>query len=392
MRNRFWPVLPLVLFAVLPASAFQVRVSRDEFVQKAAESYADELFVTTQRANLEGRFADDLFLIASERAELAGEFRNDLWAMAQRVQFSGTVADHARFAGQTVEIDGRISGNATVVATTVRLSERSEIDGSIRIIADEAILLGRIGGRTRVQARKVVLGGQFGGDVDLDVTEPVFQPGTRIAGNLFHTFEHDLALGAGVQLAGQQSRRTEAPEDTGNLGRWAMPSLLYVSLLVAGIPILLLWPHKVETAVQVLRVRWGWCAAAGSIASILLPLLAMLGLTSVVGIPLALFLLGVLMVSGLCGFVVMGLALGRMVFLRRAGGMVQRLLSLSTGLLIISFLTAVPVLMAWLFVPVAVFGLGAVFLTSILPAPAEGPATDGPVAPTGRDADPDRAA
>lgn len=367
--KRLLPAVLLLAVLAAPCAvrAFQVRVTTDEFILRPSESYAEELALTARTADLGGRMDDDLFLLASEKAALSGDFRRDVWVLAPRLQFTGRATDHVRLAGESVECDGAVGRNLTAAGNTVKLAERSRVDGSVRIVADQAILLGQVGGRVRVQARRIVLGGQFGGDVDIVSGEPVFLPGTRIAGNLFHTGAHDLVLGAGVELAGQQSRRVEPETDT-LARRFAVSSLMYLAMMFAGLPVLLIFPRPMERVLHQLRTRFVVCGAVGSAALMVLPFAAVFAASTVPGLLLALLMLAFLVTGLFAGAVAAGVRLGHVLRMRGpSGGPVERVMALSFGLIVLNLLGLVPALRVWVILPLFVFGFGAVILALATP-------------------------
>ena len=180
----------------------------------------------------------------------------------------------------------------------------------------------------------------FNGDVLIDGTVSetlvVFNGRTEITGTIGEdvvVFNGSVVLRSGARVGGDVvSRQTPQIEDgatvdgsiddlqkrwdywditfVGRLGWW----LAYtVSTLVLGLVLLMLARGLDPASIRALRDRLGATIGFGLLWFVLLPIVAVLLLVTIVGIPLGLFLLFGLGLVYSIGYVVGGLALGRLV-------------------------------------------------------------------------------
>jgi len=151
-----------------------------------------------------------------------------------------------------------------------------------------------------------------------------------------------------------------------------------ISTLVLGLLLLWLAPRAAETTAALMRDGgWGPALGVGFVVLIGLPLLALLALVTVVGIPFAIGLLLALVPLAAVGYVTGAWVLGR----RMVGPPPdRRFLAFLAGWAVLRVAGLVPVLGALVFFVTALFGVGALSW-ALLRARREGGATGGPEAP-----------
>ena len=151
-----------------------------------------------------------------------------------------------------------------------------------------------------------------------------------------------------------------------------------VSTLVLGLLLLWLAPRAAETTAALMRDGgWGPALGVGFVLLIGLPLLALLALVTVVGIPFAIGLMLAFVPLAAVGYVTGAWVLGR----RMVGPPPdRRFLAFLAGWAVLRAAALVPVLGALVFFVTALFGAGALAWT-LLRARSEGGATGGPEAP-----------
>jgi len=151
-----------------------------------------------------------------------------------------------------------------------------------------------------------------------------------------------------------------------------------ISTLVLGLLLLWLAPRAAEATAALMRDGgWGPALGVGFVVLIGLPLLALLALVTVVGIPFAIGLLLALVPLAAVGYVTGAWVLGR----RMVGPPPdRRFLAFLAGWAVLRVAGLVPVLGALVFFVTALFGVGALSW-ALLRARREGGATGGPEAP-----------
>jgi hypothetical protein len=257
--------------------------------------------------------------------------------------------------GETVQHAVIFNGNATVGGTVERsllvFNGRTEITGTV--------------------AEDVVV---FNGDV-------VLRSGARVGGDVVSLRAPQIEDGATVGGEVQDLQTRWDYWDATFIGRLGWWLAFTVSSLVLGLGLLLLASSGLDSvAIRALRERLGATIGFGLLVFVLLPVIAVLLLVTIVGIPLGLFLLLALALIYSIGYAIGALALGRLVVKPPT----SRYLAFLAGWGALRVLALVPFLggVAWLVA--TVLGLGTLWVAArarrtgevrpavVPPMPAEG--------------------
>ena len=219
-----------------------------------------------------------------------------------------------------VTVAGRVRGDLVVVSGGLTI--RGRVDGDVFTVADRA----RLAPTARV-----------GGDLGYSSKRPVVPRRARVGGEVKRLDPEKLGapLGAGVAL-----------------GLWLAVS---VSTLVLGLLLLWLGPRAADAAHDAARTRLGASLGFGLLLFFGIPILAVLALVTIVGIPLGAGLLLALLPLYALAYTTSAWLLGR----RLLGPPRGRVVSFLAGLAILRLIALVPFLSGLVWFVATVLGLGA---------------------------------
>jgi hypothetical protein len=227
--------------------------------------------------------------------------------------------------GAAVIFDGPARVEGTVTESLVVFNGRVEIIGTVR------------------------------GDVVVFNGNVVVHDGAQIGGNLITRSTPEIDEGADV--AGEQRSIATGTDwaDLGFAGRFVWWLAYTISTVVLGLILLVAAPRLDAAITWASRDRTGASIGIGVATFILLPIVAVLLLATIVGIPLGLFLLLGLALLYTVGYVVGAHAIGR--FLVREPR--SRFLAFLAGWAIVRVLGLIPIVGGLVWILVTIFGLGA---------------------------------
>jgi hypothetical protein len=235
------------------------------------------------------------------------------------------LVDRGVTAGDVVVADGDVTVRGTVDDVVVAdgdVTIRGHVTGDVVTLAGTAIL----GRRAHVD-----------GDIAYGDKKPKVAPGARVDGEVKKIDAGHIGIGVAI-------------------GVWVAVT---VSTLVLGLLLLLLFPKAADALSRTFRARKGMTALAGVLAFLLLPVIGVVLLITVVGIPLgAGILLAVLPLYGLA-YTTSAFVIGRLI-LKTA-----RIPALLVGLVILRVLAIVPFLGPIVWVVATILGLGTLVLTAL---------------------------
>lgn len=260
------------------------------------------------------------------------------WVLPASAFASSAGNDRIVVVGDVLVDRGQTAGDVIVANGDVTV--RGTVDGDLVVGDGDVAIRGHVTGDIVTFAGTATLGrrAQVDGDVVYGDKHPVVAPGARVGGDVKKINAGDIGTGL-------------------RIGIWIAVS---VSALLLGLLIALLFPKAVDALSRTFRARLGIVALVGLAALILIPLIGVVLLVTIVGIPLgAGLLLAMLPLFGL-GYTISSFAVGRWI-LAGAG----RIPAFLLGLGILRVLAFVPYLGGIVGFVATVLGLGTLVLTAL---------------------------
>ena len=251
------------------------------------------------------------------------------------VTFSGS-ADSARIAGGSVVVAGEVRGDAAVAGGAVDLTELSVVTGDLDAAGATVTLRGQVKGDAAVTAEKIVIadGALIEGDLKYESSEPAeIADGAVIRGATEYTELSDREL---------ERRRDRGPLSAAGARQRAYGAMFwFVALGASGALIGVLFPGWIGRAAEMGRDTPVGSLLIGIGVLIATPVVALLSMLIVLGIPF-----GILLLAGYAGivfvsFIGAGYGLGHLL-LDRAEGRDANLGLFLAGLAIILIAGAAP--------------------------------------------------
>jgi cytoskeletal protein CcmA (bactofilin family) len=233
---------------------------------------------------------------------ISGTVKGDVICGAQTVNISGTVEGDIRIGAQTVNLSGTVNGNATVAAQTITTDSQSSIDKDASIGVADAYLNGSIGRDLAIESNTLRLSGSVNRDIKGTVNQITLTKTAKVGGGIAYTSNDKIVIADGADVGGEVTQRLpdEGKKAWVTLGFFGngLALLLALFLLITALILTALFPQLVHTVSnQGMRRPW-WVLLTGFLASIFVPIIIVLLMITVIGIPLGiLLLLGWLLVA-----------------------------------------------------------------------------------------------
>jgi hypothetical protein len=251
---------------------------------------------------------------------------------------ASAATDHVVITGGATVPAGRTAGDVVVVDGTVTIA--GHVTGDVISVSGPVRVTGRVDGDLITVSDRAFLGptARVGGDLRYGDERPVLARGASVGGKVSNEDWADAANGWGwVSL----------------IAWWLAVT---VSTLVVGVLLVVLAPAALYAAERAVRERLGATVAWGLGIAIGVPLLAVLALLTLVGIPFGIALLLAAIPVLLVAYVTSAWILGRRLLANRS---TSRWAALFAGWGILRLLALIPVVGALVGVVATVVGLGA---------------------------------
>lgn len=331
--------------AASPAKA-QPPVDETKYSLAATNVLTEQLYAFVTAAEIAGTIADDAMICAITDAKVSGTISNDLWMAGMgAVEVSGRVGDHARLAGRTVDVSGTLARSLVAAGQSVHLATNSSVAEDAFLVGVNVTTEGHVGSNLLINAVSVTIGGHVRGDAKVNASDIVVLPNTKIDGDLIYTSSKELFLDKSVALGGKLKRETPVAPPMSALVAAQMTGLMMqiVGTMLAGIFFVLLFPRFTGNSVRLLRHAPWRCSITGSVAFLVMPLTAILAVSTIAGAQLGLSIAAAYGLMLYLGNIVVALAIGG-VMMRQHGPQPVRsvLMTLAVGLFALYTLKALP--------------------------------------------------
>lgn len=328
-------------------------------------------------------------LAAAGYVETSGRIAGDATVLGGRVIVVADVAGDSLVAGGSVDTDGRVSGKLRIIGGKIDsgavvegdllaaggkvvLLEGSTVHGNAWVAGGSARVSGTVSGELRVAARRVEIAGEVLGRVLIDAVEVEILPTAVIRGDFLYRSAAEADIHPEAQVLGDiMFERSETPHRV--VGWWFATAGLaglavFGGLILLGAVLLSVFPNVSLSAARTIGGRPWPALGLGFAVLVACPVLILILMATVIGIPLAIFLIALYVAAVFSALLVAALAIGLRGarLFRRAGdgALWKRLLVLAGGLLALGLLILIPFFGVLVLLAALAFGLGALLLQS----------------------------
>lgn len=325
---------------------------------------------------------------------LAAPVRGDFYAAGGRVTVDQSVAGDAtlaggavtvraavgadlRAAGGDINIESTVGGELYAWGGNITLSNAAAVADAATLYGGNVNIEGKINGPLTVYAQKVILNAEVARDVEINAGQIELGPQARLGAALrypanaqFKTAEGVIIGGATTRGDSMNGRRDNHPDrewhgemmSTGPI--WAGAAASFIALLATSLLFLLVFTGFAQRASQRIRAT-PWPALGAGVAVLLgTPMLAVLLMITLIGIPLGIALMMLFPLLLLMGCVVGVFSISQRV--QRAiqkeapnTGITARLGYFALTLLLVLLLGSMPFIGSLILVAIMLLGTGA---------------------------------
>ena len=346
---------------------------------------------------------DDLYLIGTTIV-VNGNVNGDLFAVGTTIEINGTVNGNVSLAGTDVIINGTVSHGARIAANSVTIAGTVAEDALLLsniadliaggVVGRDLILTvatmtidGTVERRVAGVADKVTHNGSIGAEFDMSLANLTITDGASIGGDLTYRSENEAEIAGGADIGGETMHEMVAETTDTDLG-FSFDSIAVgiaglIMTAVYGTVFLLVFPRLAITASNQLLENPLMSIGMGIVFLIVVPIVSILVMITVVGIPVGLIALVLYGIALFSAQVFVGMTIGRLILSFFADGN-RRLIQffgLLIGLLILYGISFIPYVGPWAPLVVIILGLGGLMLAigrlrkepaRSAPQPAEG--------------------
>ncbi|OPX88488.1 MAG: Polymer-forming cytoskeletal [Pelotomaculum sp. PtaB.Bin104] len=369
-KGKKWtvPAFIFLIMFILTAPAVALEVVNGDSVLVPAGVIEGPLFTAGNDIVIDADVEGDIFA-AGQTITINGRVNGDVLAAAQTIRINGPVSGNARCAAQDIDLRGELGQSLTAAGSEVRLLEDSRVHRDALVFAGQINTAGTVGRQLMGAGGTARLNGAVDGDVKFWGIENLsLGPAAVIGGNLAYGSPREATIAPGAKVAGTtvwERQEPKAPPQPERKGFSFIGALLWFAAgVLVWCIITLIFPGLWSRLSQTMRQAPGYSLGWGLVLLLMSPLVGIVLLITVIGIPLALALLVIYGALIYAAHIITGDAIGRLLAARFGWeGRVNAIFPFMLGLVLLQILTSIPIL-GWLAGLVAVcLAMGTVFLT-----------------------------
>ena len=352
---KYVVVLLAIVAVAVPTSAFAISQKADDFVYIGPEEEIDDNLIVfaDSSADIEGTIKGDL-IVAAGVANIKGTVEGDIIAAGGDISISGSVGGDVRVFAGTVVIDSVIGGNVTAMSGKLVLGDDAEIGHSVSGFTGLYEGNGAVVKNVTLAAGEVSINGPVGRNVQAHIDQQgrlLLLSNARIGGDVYYSAKNKIESVPGAEVAGIITKISTGP---GGPKDFPAQELLFffkfvtfLAAVVVGLLFINLFPKATKEVADGMIAEPLKMVLFGFAYFFLIPLILILVMMTIIGIPLAILLFmlyfGLLYLSKIFA----ALAIGLMITNKTATGEVSLFFPLIFGILILYIVVSIP-LIGWL--------------------------------------------
>jgi hypothetical protein len=363
MQQKRLALIGMILFALLPLGRAYAADFGDLVVKTG--DIDENVLVGGERIKIDANIDGDV-TSAGGTTEFDGIITGDILAVGQKIMVTAEIKGDVRVAGATVVIAGQINGDILAAGMSVTINEAAVVGGEVWVGGGEVVLAGTMEDDVHAGGKDVVLSGTVMGDAIFGGETIRITSTARIMGDFTYHGVSEAIIDPGAEIAGDiVFIRTEQPEQImGGLfaGLGAFGIAVLVGLIIVGIIQMTVFPRVTRHVGKQITERKLRAFLIGLAMLILTPIAIALSAASVVGLPLAVLLLSISIVTFMSSIMTSISTAGGAIYHRFGGSpnrsWVSRSLVQIVSLIVFFIIQFIPVIGGLTLIAAVSFGMG----------------------------------
>lgn len=310
-RATYVAALVAMMLGMLELGSAAAQTTDPEAIKRRV--VGDDVYLAGGRIDLKSNIDGDA-IVAGGHLKVEEEIRGDATLAGGIVALSGNVSDDARVAGGDVDIDATIQDDLVVVGGNIVIQKEARVGGEAWLAGGDVYVFGTIDDDLEIFGGTVTLGGTVAGDVDIAAGRLEILPTARISGDLNYASGKEAVISDQAVIQGSITRNLSESEFHGywhhEEAGFGATLVWIIGLTLTGMLFLLAAPHLINDVTARLQ-KWPWKSLGlGLITLVATPVLAVISMALIVGIPLGLLLIATYLIALLIGYLTSAVWLG----------------------------------------------------------------------------------
>ncbi len=341
MKRLLFGLSLLVGFLLLAAPVSAASIHTNDTIS-IAQPTNDDVFAAGEQVTITAPVTGDIFAVG-RKLEIESRGTRSVFAGGNEVTLSDGSGYNAFIGGVHVVLKGVYEHDVYVAGQYITIDPSAHIKGTLRVMGELVELRGQIDGDVFLTGKTLHSGAVIGGNLTVEGNDLDFSSGS-IGKDLHYTTPEEARGLDRVTVAGATNHSVGHLNEMTTQARVRQALFAFLTTLVTGAALLLLFPRKVKAVAEELRTHWAASLGIGLVFLIAMPIVSLLIMATAVGVPLGIIGLAfygiALYAASVLSLVVVGFYLLQWAKL----GTVSWWAALVLGALLITLLRMIPVI------------------------------------------------
>jgi len=355
-------LLGFLLITPSKGQAFEGRSGDSIYIPKD-QVISGNFYAAGSNITIEGNIQGDL-ICAGQTVNINAQVDGDIICAAQTLNISGEVGGNVRVAGNSVNLNGLVNRNLNVLAATLILGSDAKVNWDALLMVGQAEVRGIVSGSLHGSAQNLLVSGQVGKNIDIrlsnyknkkDQGRLKITDQAKIDGNVIY-WANSAADISQNNVSGQVTHNTPQSGDHKLLAAFIINRLyaIFAALLV-GLVLVSVWRKTILGLTDKMEKEPAATIGWGAVLLFFTPIVCLILFMTIIGIPLALILLGLWLLAMFICKIITAVLAGRMLFRKLKYKESEKLLlEMTIGVVICWLLFIIPIV-GWALSLVAVW-------------------------------------
>lgn len=332
----------------------------------APATLPEDVFSAGQTVEIKSESPVGDVALAGANVRINGKVQGYVMAAGANVNIDAPVGNDLWAAGANIVVNAPVADNALLAGSSVVLESNAVIGRDARIAAGFADVKGRVTRNLKIAASGVQISSEVGGNVVVYAENLTLQPGAIVRGDLIVNSPNQPVVSPQAQVLGRlEYRPTESNRKSGSssaggwFGSWFLTFLWMTILGLVVVWFSSVWTNRVA---DTLKRETGKSLLVGLVVALLAPVVFILLLVTVAGLPLAFILGAVSLVGFMLSGVFVSYLVGEWLLNQLKRWQTSDALKIVFGALIVTLVMSLPWIGGLAKLAVFFFGFGAFLL------------------------------
>jgi cytoskeletal protein CcmA (bactofilin family) len=272
---------------------------------EAGEEINRDFYAAGNDISILGTINGDVYLFGAQ-VQIEGTVNGDVVVMGGMVEVSGKITRNLKVLGGHVSLSGEVGRNLSVAGGNVDLTESAKVNGGLYGKGGNFRIAAPIKGDVEVISGSFTQSGVVEGNVDLVSGDVRLAPGAKIEGNFEYWSDRGVSISRQAVISGKSYEKlsskifkdsTKKVIDAVYVIYLISKYISFISLFILGLLAYYFFPKYMRKTEEILQ-KTPWMALVTGVLFLLVPpILMIILIISVVGIPIALILLALYFLS-----------------------------------------------------------------------------------------------